>query len=255
MTGKAFRSPSTGRIVRAVLFDTFGSVVDWRTGITSAVSRFAAAEGLTLDAARFADFWRSRYEPSMEPIRQGTRPFAPLDELHRENLDETMRAFGVIVSVEALDRLNHAWEDLPPWPDSVEGLRQLKSAYVVGPLSNANSALLVRMAKRAGLPWDVVIGADQTGQYKPRPEAYLRRAALLRLDPGEVMLAAAHNQDLAAARECGLATAFISRPTEFGTEQTTDLAADQEWDVDVRAITGLAEAMGCGPRGRNEVVA
>lgn len=236
-------SASTGRRVQAVLFDTFGTVVDWRSGVTRELDAFAARHSFTdFDAARFADAWRARYEPSMDPIRTGDRAFAPLDQLHRENLLATMPEFGLNPAAyhDELDELTAAWERLEPWDDSVAGLTALRREVIIGPLSNANLALLVRMARHAGLPWSVTIGSDATRAYKPTTEAYHGAAHLLRLDPGEVMLAAAHNTDLAAAQNAGLATAFIPRPTEFGPGQTKDLLPQGNWDLVCDSITALS---------------
>lgn len=235
-------SVSTGRPIKAVLFDTFGTVVDWRTGVAREVTAFAARNGLTLDAAAFADAWRARYEPSMEPVRNGSRDFVPLDQLHRENLVATLPEFGLDPADcgAELAELTAAWERLDPWDDCVPGLTELGRDVIVGPLSNANLALLLRMASRAGLPWTVIIGADVTRAYKPTSQAYRAAAQLLRLEPGEVMLAAAHKRDLAAAQRAGLATAFIPRPTEHGPGQTTDLTADGDWDLSCPSILDLA---------------
>ncbi len=238
-----YRAPSTGRTVRAVLFDTFGTVVDWRTGISSAVRAFADSHALTLDPEEFADAWRSRYQPSMERVRSGQRSFVSLDTLHRENLDAVLRSVGIDPGAFApgeLETLAKAWHFLPPWPDSVEGIRQIKRDHIVGPLSNGNTALLVDMAKAAGLSWDVVLGSDISRAYKPSPEAYRKPAAILGLDPGQVMLAAAHNNDLEAARRAGLATAFVARPAEHGPRQARDLTASDNWDLAATSITGLA---------------
>lgn len=242
----AFVSPRTGRQVKAVVFDTFGTVVDWRTGIARQVDTFAVAHGLALQGLDFADRWRGRYYPSMAKIRSGQRDYVPLDILHLENLIDALRLSGIdpgCLEESGLTKLNRAWEQLPPWEDSVAGLVRLKSGYIVGPLSNGNTALLVNMAKNAGLPWDVVIGLDQLRTYKPDPQAYLGAAHLLRLDPGEVMMAAAHNYDLEAAREAGLATAFIRRPTEHGQHQRTDLTAESDWDISVESIQQLGEVL------------
>ena len=233
-------------MLRAVLFDTFGTVVDWRSGITAATRQFAERHALTLDAAGFADAWRGRYQPAMDRIRSGQRPFTSLDVLHRENLEAVLRDQGLDPGAFPpgdLEELNRAWHFLPPWPDSVAGLAEVKRDFVIGPLSNGNTALLVDMAKAAGLPWDVVLGSDVTRAYKPAPEAYLRQAGLLGLEPGQVMLAAAHNRDLAAARELGLATAFIARPAEHGPGQVIDLRPEDDWDVSVTTITDLARAL------------
>jgi 2-haloacid dehalogenase len=248
-----FRAPSTGRIVKAVLFDVFGTVVDWRTGIADAVREFAAEHGLAIDAAGFADSWRGHYVPSMRRVRAGERPFVSLDLLHRENLDAVLAESGIDpggFAPERLDRLARAWHFLPPWPDSVAGIAALKQHYVVGPLSNGNTALLLDMAKAAGLPWDLILGSDVTRAYKPDVPAYRGPAAFLGIEPAEIMLAAAHNADLAGARAAGLATAFISRPAEHGAGKGGPAAPNEavspdamptgDWDVVATSITGLA---------------
>ena len=247
MRFQPYRSPSTGRTVRAVLFDTFGTVVDWRTGVARDAAAFAAAHGHTLDAEAFADDWRALYQPAMEAIRSGTREFTTLDTLHRENLAQVLRRHGFDperLGTEALEELNMSWHRLPPWPDSVEGLAAIRRRYIVGPLSNGNTSLLLGMARNAGQPWDVIIGSDMTRTYKPLPQAYLRTAEFLDLNPAEVMLAAAHNSDLHAAWKAGLATAFIARPTEYGRGQTADLAPASDWDVAVSSIPELAGVLG-----------
>ena len=247
MRFQPYRSPSTWREVRAVLFDTFGTVVDWRTGVAREAAAVAADRGHHLDAEAFADDWRALYQPAMEAIRTGSREFATLDTLHRENLHQVLRRHGFDperLGTEALEELNRSWHRLPPWPDSVKGLAAIRRRYIVGPLSNGNTSLLLDMARNAGLPWDVIIGSDMTRTYKPLPQAYLRTAEFLDLNPAEVMLAAAHNSDLHAARKAGLATAFIARPTEYGRGQTADLAPDSDWDVAVSSIPELADVLG-----------
>jgi 2-haloacid dehalogenase len=244
-----YRAPSTGLTVRAVLFDVFGTVVDWRSGIAAAVRSFAREHGLELDPDAFADAWRSRYGPAMQRVRAGERPYVSLDVLHRENLDGVLRELGLdpgAFGPGELDRLAHAWHFLPPWPDSAAGIAAIKRGYVVGPLSNGNTSLLLDMAKAAGLPWDVILGSDVSRAYKPDPEAYLRPLALLGLRPGEVMLAAAHANDLAAAHQAGLATAFIARPLEHGPAAArTGAAATRtrppaDWDLAGASITEIA---------------
>ncbi|MBV9451406.1 MAG: haloacid dehalogenase type II [Streptosporangiaceae bacterium] len=248
-----YRAPSTGRTVRAVLFDTFGTVVDWRSGIAAAVRDFVGRHALTMEAEEFADAWRSRYQPSMERVRSGHRPFVTLDVLHRENLDVVLASHHIDPSAfppGELDSLAKAWHFLPPWPDSVAGIGDIRRKFIVGPLSNGNTALLVDMAKAAGLGWDLVLGSDITRAYKPDPDAYRKPAAILGLEPGEVMLVAAHNNDLDAARRAGLATAFVARPTEHGPGQTADLTPSADWDLvaasdlpgppAAASITGLA---------------
>jgi 2-haloacid dehalogenase len=236
-------SPSTGREIQAVLFDTFGSVVDWRSGIARDVARFAKNHQIDVDAAAFADVWRAKYEPSMEPIRNASREFVPLDQLHLENLRATFEEFGLDpgdFDDRDLGDLNAAWQRLDPWEDSVAGLAELGKYVIVGPLSNANLALLLRMALRANLPWTVIIGSDATRAYKPTQQAYRNMAWMLRLDPGEVMLAAAHNRDLTFAQRAGLGTAFIPRPNELGPGQTTDLRTEGDWDLVCESIVNLA---------------
>ncbi|HEX3512527.1 MAG TPA: haloacid dehalogenase type II [Trebonia sp.] len=230
--------------MRAVLFDVFGTVVDWRSGIAAAVRSFAGRHGLELDPHAFADSWRGRYQPAMQRVRSGARPFVSLDVLHRENLDDALRALGLDPSAfdpGELHALARAWHFLPPWPDSVPGIAAIKqSGYVVGPMSNGNTSLLLDMAKAAGLPWDLILGSDVSRAYKPDPEAYLRPAALLELEPGEVMLAAAHGSDLAAARKVGLATAFIERPLEYGPGVAEARTAAADWDLAGASITEIA---------------
>ena len=249
----SYEAPSTGQAVRAVLFDTFGTVVDWRTGISSAVRAFADSHSLAIDPEEFADAWRSQYQPSIERVRTGQRPYVSLDTLNREILDAVLRSHGTDPDVfprGELESLARSWHFLPPWPDSVEGVGQLKRSFVVGPLSNGNTALLLDMAKAAGLPWDVILGSDISQSYKPSPEAYRKPAALLGLDPSEVMLAAAHNSDLAGARKAGLATAFVARPTEHGPGQTQDLAPAENWDLAAKSISELAEQLQARMRDR-----
>src|ERR1700685_2718655 len=241
-----YHSPSTGLSVRAVLFDVFGTVVDWRSGIAAAVASFADGHDLQLDPHAFADTWRGRYQPAMQRVRSGARPFVTLDVLHRENLDEALREHGVDPGGFAAgerDGLSRAWHFLPPWPDSAAGIAAIKRRYIVGPLSNGNTSLLLDMAKAGGLPWDVSLGSDVSRAYKPAVEAYLRPAAMLGLEPGQVMLAAAHEADLAAARKAGLAAAFISRPLERGPGIPGAGVATRSWDLSVSSITELADLM------------
>jgi 2-haloacid dehalogenase len=227
-----------------VLFDTFGTVVDWRSGIAAAVDRFAQRYGITVDAAQFATQWRAEYQPSMARVRSGAREFATLDVLHRENLGVVLRQNGFTVehfAEEDMNTLAQSWRYLPPWPDSVTGITRLKEHFIVGPLSNGHTALLVEMAKFAGLPWDTVLGSDVSKAYKPDLEAYHSPVRLLGLEPGEVMLVAAHNGDLKAAQGAGLATTFVARPLEYGPGQTIDVAPSGNWDFSVSAITELAD--------------
>jgi 2-haloacid dehalogenase len=234
--------------VRALVFDVFGTVVNWRDSVAREAAPFLARHAEAgRDATAFADAWRRRYAPSMEQVRSGKRPFVRLDVLHRENLEAILPEFGIdpaTVAPGELDELNLAWRRLDPWPDSVAGLVRLKAEYIVAPLSNGNIILMLEMAKRAGLPWDAILGAEITQAYKPQPEAYLRAVDVLGMRPDEVCLVAAHNDDLAAARRCGLKTAFVPRPLEHGPGQTTDLRAQQEWDIVADDFEHLASKLG-----------
>jgi 2-haloacid dehalogenase len=234
--------------VAALLFDVFGTVVDWRSGIARDAAPFLQRHGIAMDPAGFADAWRKRYQPAMEAVRSGARAFTRLDILHRENLEAVLRDAGLDPSriPEAeLDALNKAWHRLDPWPDSVAGLKRLKTRFVIAPLSNGNIALLLNMAKRAGLPWDAILGSEVAQAFKPTPDAYLRTADVLGLASASCMLVAAHNGDLAAARRCGLRTAFVARRTEHGPDQATDLAPTEAWDVVARDFGDLADRLGC----------
>lgn len=224
---------------KALIFDVFGTVVDWRSGVSAVV----AASRLPVDPLAFADAWRARYQPKMEEVRSGGRPYTSLDDLHRENLDYILADQGLEMGEAARADLNRAWEKLPPWPDSVPGLTALKTRYIVAPCSNGSIAMMTRVAKFGGLPWDCILGADIARDYKPVLAVYRACSAALRLDPSEVMMVAAHNSDLHAARDAGLMTAFFPRPTEHGPDQTTDLAADSDWDVIAEDIEDLARRM------------
>ncbi|MET0652945.1 MAG: haloacid dehalogenase type II [Hyphomicrobiaceae bacterium] len=232
--------------VQALLFDVFGTVVDWRSSIIADLTRFGADRGLKADWAAFTDEWRALYQPAMEEVRSGRRAWTILDVLHRESLAQLLEKHAITGLSEAdKDHINRVWHRLNPWPDTVEGLRRLKTRYIIGTLSNGNVGLLTRMAKYAGLPWDVVLGAETARAYKPLPQAYLASAELLNLAPGQVMLVAAHNGDLASAASCGLRTAFVARPTEYGPHQKVDFKAEREWDVVADSFAGVADEMGC----------
>jgi 2-haloacid dehalogenase len=242
-----FQAECTGMAnVDALLFDVFGTVVDWRGSIIAELTRFGAENGIAVDWAAFTDDWRSLYQPAMEEVRSGRRPWTILDVLHRESLDKLLAAYAIAGLSEA-DKvhMNRVWHRLKPWPDVVEGLTRLKTRYIIGTLSNGNVGLMTRMAKNAGLPWDVILGAETARAYKPLPQAYLASAALLNLEPAQVMLVAAHNGDLAAASAAGFRTAFVARPQEYGPQQTQDLKPEQPWDVVAADFGQLADAMGC----------
>lgn len=234
--------------VRFLGFDVFGTVVDWRTSIARELDAFLRQHGSHLDPEALADAWRGLYQPSMETVRSGQRPWVRLSQLHEETLDVVLKQHGFDVSRvsrEELRNLARGWERLDPWPDAVEGLQKLKKRFVIGPISNGNVSLMVWMAKFGQLPWDVIAGAEPTHAYKPQPQAYLGSAALLGLPPQEVALVAAHNDDLAAARACELKTIFISRPREHGPHQRTDLAPEQDWDIVADNMIALANQLDC----------
>jgi 2-haloacid dehalogenase len=229
----------------AIVFDTFGSVVDWRGSLIADLSAYGAKRGIAADWTALVDAWRAAYHPSMERVRKREVPWTKLDDLHRGSLDGLVAKFGITgLTEDDLRHINLGWHRLDPWPDSVAGLTRLKRRFIIGPLSNGNVALLTKMAKHASLPWDAVFGSDLFGHYKPDPETYLGVARLLDLAPGEVMMAAAHNNDLAAARRSGLMTAFWPRPTEYGPHQKRDFAAEQDWDVVAKDIEDLAVQLG-----------
>jgi 2-haloacid dehalogenase len=232
--------------VKALCFDVFGTVVDWRESIAREAGAALGPRAITRDWHAFADAWRARYQPALEEVRSGRRPWTRLDDLHRENLlallDE--HAIGGLSEAE-IDHLNRAWHRLDPWPDAIEGLSRLKRRFILATLSNGNVALMVNMAKRAGLPWDVILGAEVARAYKPQPEAYLRSAALLDLAPAACMMVAAHRSDLVAAAACGLRTAFVARPTEYGPDRKRNRPAEQAFDVSATSFIDLAGKLGC----------
>ena len=236
--------------VRALVFDVFGTVVDWRTGVAREAEVFLHRHGRRdVDAFAFADAWRGLYLPSIMEVGSGRRPFVPLDVLHRENLEAVLAGFGMdpaAIPSDELSDLNLAWHRLDPWPDAVEGLNRLKRRFIIATLSNGNIALLVNLAKRAGLPWDAILGAEVSRAYKPMPEAYLRTAELLGLTPAKVCLVAAHNGDLAAAAACGLRTAFVARPDEYGPAQAKSVGPTGPWDAVASDFIDLAGQLECG---------
>lgn len=227
--------------VRALVFDVFGTVVDWRSGVAAEAARLL---GPAVDAPALADAWRGAYLPSMERVRRGEIGWTGLDALHRASLDELLPGFGAGDADEATrHELVLAWHRLDPWPDSVAGLTRLKARHVIASLSNGNVALLVDMAKHGGLPWDAVLSAELFGRYKPDPEAYDGAVRLLGATPERVLMVAAHVDDLAAARARGLRTAYVHRPTEFGTHGGPE--KDPEADLNVRSLEELADALHC----------
>ncbi|MBV9812618.1 MAG: haloacid dehalogenase type II [Acetobacteraceae bacterium] len=229
--------------LHAILFDVFGTIVDWRGSLIRDFAAWGPARGFSrVDWAGFVDAWRAAYVPSMERVRSGQIPWANLDELQRMSLAELGPRFGLPAHLPEADQdyLLRGWHRLDPWPDSVLGLRRLKAQYIIAPLSNGSVALLVHMAKRAALPWDAVLATELFRHYKPDPETYLGAVSLLGLKPEQVMMAAAHNGDLRAARALGLRTAFVPRPTEYGPAQRRDLQAEEPWDIVAADIEDLA---------------
>ena len=189
------------RLPSAIVFDVFGTVVDWRSSLIAELSAFGAARGISADWAGLVDQWRGAYRPSMDRVRKGEMPWTRLDDLHRASLDRLVASFGIDgLSEDDLRHINRGWHRLAPWPDSVPGLARLKQRFIIGPLSNGNLSLLTNMAKHAGLPWDVVFGSDLFGHFKPDPETYLGVCRLLDLPPDQVMMAAAHNSDFVGGR-------------------------------------------------------
>jgi len=233
--------------VKALVFDVFGTVVDWRSSLIADFMRWGGQRGITADWTALVDGWRAVYAASMDEVRKHPeRGYMILDTLHRQSLEMLVTQFSIKGLNEAdLQYLTRGWHRLNPWPDSVSGLSRLKTKYIIGPLSNGNVALLTNMAKHAGLPWDLILSAELFEHYKPDPETYLGAARLLCLSPEQVMMVAAHNGDLKAAQELGLKTAFVARPTEYGPLQKYDFEATGDWDIVAKDFNGIAERMGC----------
>ncbi len=231
--------------VRALVFDVFGTVVDWRGSILRELEAFGRAKGIAADWARFVDDWRGGYRPAMQRVRSGAVPWTNIDGLHREILDAILVQHGITgVTEDETRHLNHVWHRLDPWPDTIAGLNRLKSRFIIGTLSNGNVALLVNMAKRAGLPWDVVLSAELARHYKRDPEVYRMALALLDLEPRQLMMVAAHPDDLAAAAQQGLRTAYVSRPLEHGPNASLERVSSDAFDVVADDFLALAAQLG-----------
>lgn len=229
---------------KALLFDVFGTVVDWRDSVIREGEQLGKEKGIEVDWAAFADAWRGKYQPSMQRVRSGEVPWTNLDALHRASLEELLEEFGIAgLTYEEKDHLNRVWHRLDPWPDSVAGLTRLKQRYIIAPLSNGNVALLTNMAKRAGLPWDLILSAEFARHYKPDREAYLASVELLGLTPERVMMVAAHPDDLHAAADAGLRTAYVHRPREFGPGAEPE-PPEPVFDYSATDFTDLAERLG-----------
>ena len=238
--------------VKALLFDVFGTVVDWRSGIANEVKKIANKNKIVINANDFADAWRAEYQPAMEEIRKGNRSFTILDILHMENLKKISSRFGLDkLSSDDFDLLVKAWHRLPGWPDSSEGLNKLKTKFIIATQSNGNIALMVNMAKHSNLNWDVILGAEVVGHYKPEPEAYLKACRALHLSPEECMMVAAHDDDLKAASLQGMKTGYVHRPYEYGKDKLFDISevndykGDRSWDFISKDLNDLAYQLGC----------
>ncbi len=231
--------------VRALIFDVFGTLADWRTSIAREARQILAPLGVAVDGEAFADAWRDQYQPAMEEVRAGRLPFSKLDALHRRNLDIVLRQFG-LDSVDEPTRvnLNLAWHRLDAWPDVAAGLGRLRRRFLLAPCSNGNISLMVDLARRNGLLWDAILGAEIARDYKPKPVVYLSAAAAFDCRPEETMMVAAHSSDLAAAAAVGLRTAFIARPDEYGPGKGE---REPAVPVDLLAtdLVALAEQMRC----------
>jgi 2-haloacid dehalogenase len=202
---------------RALFFDVFGTLVDWRCGVAREAARLLEPFGYSIDWLAFADAWRDQYQPSMDDVRAGRVAFCKLDLLHRRNLERILPGFGISGLAEAVLRdLNLAWHRLDGWPDAMPGLARLKKRFLIAPVSNGNISLMVDLARRNGFPWDAILGAETAGDYKPKPRVYLAACAAFDLAPADCVMVAAHSSDLAAAAACGLRTAHIARSNERG---------------------------------------
>lgn len=231
--------------VKALTFDIFGTVVDWRSSIIRDGAALGERKGLHVDWAEFADAWRAGYGPSMNRVRRGGLPWTNIDGLHRLILDDLLKKFEIEgLSEDEIAQFNRTWHRLTPWPDAVSGLTRLKRKFVIATLSNGNVALLTNMAKNAGLPWDVILSSELAHRYKPDKEVYLTAARLLGLEPGQVMMVAAHKGDLRASAGVGFRTAFVPRPHERGPNGQPDLTPDPSFDVIAEDFVDLAEKLG-----------
>jgi 2-haloacid dehalogenase len=232
--------------VKALVFDVFGTVVDWHGSVAREVRALARAKGLRVNAVKFAKAWRAGYRPAMDRVLRGEAPFEKIDVIHRAILEDVLKQFKVTMLAEGEKaHLNLVWHRLKPWPDTVRGLRRLKSKYVIATLSNGNTSLLVNMAKHAGLPWDTVFSSDTFKLFKPDPGMYLGAADRLDLEPGQVMMVAAHKPDLRAAAKCGLKTAFVKRPHEHGRGGSPDISSEPDFTVNAESLLDLADQLGC----------
>jgi 2-haloacid dehalogenase len=232
--------------IKAIVFDTFGTVMNWRVSVIEDFRLFGQRKAIDRNWEAFVDEWRTAYRPGMDAVRSGQWPWTTVDRIYRMKLDELLPQYELnSLSEDEKMYLNRVWHRLAPWPDAVAGLTRLKKQYVIAPLSNSDFDCLVNMAKHAGLPWDAILCAELFHHYKPDLEVYRGAMALLHLKPYEVMMVAAHNYDLHAARSHGMRTGFVPRPLEYGPNQKTDLKAEEDWDIIVKDFGALASALGC----------
>ena len=232
--------------VRALTFDVFGTVVDWRASVSAEVETFLKRYGVQTDAGMFTDRWRREgYAGGMRLVRDGGLPFQTADQLHLRMLKILLSELEIAAPEAEVEELNRAWHRLHPWVDSPGGLQRLRSRFVVSTLSNGNVDLLVDMAKFGGLPWDCVLSAQITGAFKPEPQCYQRAAELLGCKPAEVLMVAAHQGDLLAAAQTGMRTAFVPRPDEAGPNFPVDLTPDPSFDIVATDFHDLAAQLGC----------
>jgi len=230
--------------IEALTFDVFGTVTDWRNTIIREGRQLGRRKKLAVNWVKFAEAWRAGYGPAMQRVGQGDLPWMNIDALHRLILDELLVRFNLTGLSEAeKDHLNRVWHRLEPWPDARRGLERLRQRFIVATLSNGNVSLLTNMAKRADLRWDCILSAELVRHYKPDPDVYLTAATLLGLQPAQVMMVAAHNDDLSAARSVGFRTAFVYRTEEYGPNQTTDLVPDPSVDVVATDFIDLADQL------------
>ena len=232
--------------IAALVFDVFGTLVDWRGSIARETEALLAPRGIATDWHGFADAWRMQYQPAMEEVRAGRIPFSKLDVLHRRNLDVVLRELGLAARVDDALRheLNLAWHRLDAWPDVAPGLVRLRTRYRIAPCSNGNISLMVDLARRNGLPWDAILGAELARDYKPKAVVYLHAAAAFDCRPDETLMVAAHSSDLQAAAAAGLRTAFVARPDEAGPGRG-EAAATVPVDLSVAGLVELADRLGC----------
>jgi 2-haloacid dehalogenase len=229
--------------VKALFFDVFGTLVDWRSSIAREAEALLKPKGLALDYPAFADAWRGEYQGAMEEVRAGRIAFCKLDVLHRRNLELTLKRFGVAgLSEDDKRKLNLAWHRLDAWPDVTRGLARLKRNYLLAPVSNGNISLMVDLARRNDFPWDAILGAEIAGDYKPKPRVYLAAAAAFDLGPQACMMVAAHSSDLAAAAALGLRTAHVARPNEHGPGHG-EAAPTVAVDIAVKDLEDLAKRL------------